>query len=583
MSSTFDPFAEIRFQLMWNRLISVVEEQATTLVRTSFSTSTREAGDVSAGIFGTDARMIAQAVTGTPGHVNAMARAVGHFVEKFGLDGIFEGDVYITNDPWLGTGHLNDFTVVTPTYRDGRLIAFFACTVHVVDIGGRGTLTEARQVYEEGLYVPIIKLASKGSVSEVFLDIVRANVRQPDLVVGDLYSLITGNEIGGQRLTRMMSEFGLDDLEELAGYIFDRSREASLAAIRALPRGRWTNRMTVDGMEQPIELVASLTIAEDGIDIDFTGTSGCSSYGINVPICYAEAYASFGAKCLVAPHVPNNAASLATIRVTAPENCILNAPHPSPVTGRGIIGQMLPDVVMGCLSDVVPGGVMAEGTSCLWNLSLTGGVGRVEALPEDLKGATPFMVMPFHSGGTGARPCSDGLSATAFPSGVKNVPVEVTETQCPLIIWRKEFRSDSAGAGTWRGGLGQIMEIENGENYPFAISANFDRVVHPARGRQGGKPGATGRLRLSSGKVLAGKGHQTIPARDRLIVEMPGGGGIGSPHDRDPADVERDVMNGFVSQTSAKVDYAVVVDAKGRYDLVETAEFRRSQRGAATR
>ncbi|WP_428670242.1 hydantoinase B/oxoprolinase family protein [Reyranella sp.] len=569
------PLSRIEYQVMWNRLISVVEEQAQTLVRTAFGTATREAGDLSAGVYDTKGRMLAQAVTGTPGHVNSMAMSTGYVLDKVPITKMNEGDAFIVNDPWQGTGHLNDIVIVTPTFRRGKPVGLFACTLHVVDIGGRGIIGEAKQVYEEGIYLPITKIVDRGEMNEWLIDIIKANVREPIQVIGDIYSEIASNEVGGKRLVAMMDEFGLEHLDDLAKHILDHSREASLEAINRLPHGTYHNSMMVDGINgKPMELKAKLTIGPEGIDVDFAGSAGVVQLGINVPLCYTEAYTSFGVKCIVAPHVPNNAASLATIRVTAPEGCILNAKHPAPVAGRSIIGQMLPDVVFGCLQQAMPEGVPAEGTSCLWNVRLMGGMGRVDADPEKLKGATPYNVTGFHSGGTGARPKLDGLSATAFPSGVRNVPVEITETNAPVLVWSKEYRQDSGGAGEFRGGLGQVMEIETAEDMPFAISTSFDRVVYPPRGRAGGKNGTTGRVETRSGRTLPPKAQSTIAVGDRLIVSMPGGGGYGDPHKRPAGKVADDVARGLVSVEAAREHYGVAVDADGVLDAAETARLR---------
>ena len=566
--------SQITWQIMWNRLIAVVEEQAQTLIRTAFSTSTREAGDLSAGVFLTDGRMVAQAVTGTPGHVNSMAAAVGHFLNKFPAETMRPGDVYVTNDPWMGTGHLHDFTVVTPTFRRGELVALFACTSHVVDIGGIGLSTEGRQIYHEGLYVPIVKLADQGKINEMLLEIVRTNVREPIQVEGDLYSLAACNDTGSARLVEMMDEFAIDSLDELGAHIIERSHAAMLAAARKLPFGTYRNRMTIDGYDRPIDLVAALTISDRGIDVDFSGTSPISEYAINVPLCYTEAYASFGVRCIVGADIPNNAGSLAAVRVTAPVGAILNAVHPAPVAARHIIGQMLPDTVFGCLHQAVAGGVPAEGTSCLWNLRMAGGPGIVAGDPALLSNATRFNTTSFHSGGTGGRPTKDGLSATAFPSGVRNVPIEITESITPLVFWRKEYRTDSGGAGRQRGGLGQVMEIANGEATPFSLSATFDRIVHPPRGREGGHDGTTGRVHLASGPKLRGMGRQTIPAGDRLVVEFPGGGGYGDPVERDPARVAEDVLNGFVTEEAARALYRVALEDDGSVDAAATRRLR---------
>jgi N-methylhydantoinase B len=569
------PLSRIANQVMWDRLISVVEEQAQTLVRTAFGTPTREAGDLSAGVYDTSGRMLAQAVTGTPGHVNSMAVSVSHVLNKIPLKEMAEGDVYILNDPWQGTGHLNDIVIATPTYKDGRAVGFFADTLHVVDIGGRGIVGAAQQVYEEGIYIPITKIVDRGKVNQWLVDLIAANVREPIQVIGDIYSLISANEVGGRRLVSMMDEFDLLDIDGLATHILDHSRAASLAAISKLKPGTYANEMTVDGINgKPMTLKARLTVGPEGIDVEYYDAPPAVSLGLNVPMCYTDAYTAFGIKCIVAPKVPNNWASLATIRTTAPDGSILNARHPAPVAARSTIGHMLPDVMFGCLIQALPDGVPAEGTSCLWNLRLMGGPGRVELSPEQARTATPYNVMSFHSGGTGARPRADGLSATAFPSGVKNVPVEITETLAPVVVWSKEYRQDSGGAGEHRGGLGQVMEIGSSEGMPFGISPTFDRVVFPARGRLGGKPGTAGGIALKSGKQLPPKAHSSIPANDRLIVSMPGGGGYGDPQRRPAAKVAEDVALGLVSARAAREIYGVALTKDGAVDEVETARLR---------
>jgi N-methylhydantoinase B len=332
--------------------------------------------------------------------------------------------------------------------------------------------------------------------------------------------------------------------------------------------------MRVDGYDKPIDLAATMTISETGIDVDFAGTSGISPYGINVPFCYTEAYASFGVKCIVAPKVPNNEGSLSVIRVRAPEGCILHAMPPAPVATRHVTGQMLPDVVFGCLRQAIEGGVPAEGTSCLWNLFALGGPGRTDGDPALTVDAIPFNVMSFHAGGTGARPGRDGLSATAFPSGVRNVPIEVNETISPIVVWKKEYRQDSGGPGQFRGGLGQVMEVGSLDTAPFAINAYYDRIEHPPRGREGGKDGAAGKVALASGPKLRGKGQQTVPVGDRVLIDMPGGGGLGHPWQRAIQSVADDVRTGFVSPEAARRDYGVVVAADGSVDRDATSDLR---------
>ncbi|MFT0891324.1 hydantoinase B/oxoprolinase family protein [Pseudochelatococcus sp. G4_1912] len=540
------PLSDVHMQIMWNRLISVVEEQAVTLIRTAFSTSVRESGDLSAGVFNRAGQMIAQAVTGTPGHVNAMAEAVGHFINDIGRENIFEGDVYITNDPWKGTGHLHDFTVVSPTFRDGGLIGFFACTAHVVDVGGRGFGPDANEVYEEGIFVPIMKFAERGVVNKDLVNILHNNVRESHQVVGDVYSLAACNEIGHRRLMDMMDEFRLDDLEGLAEFIFKRSYDATLERLAALPHGSYSNVMRVDGYGSPIDIAVRIDVAADHILADFEGTSPPSPKGINCPIIYSAAYACYGLKCSLAPEIPNNHASLLPFKVVAPKNCILNAQHPAPVSVRHVLGHLVPDAVLGAVHKMLPGKIPAEGSGNLWNLHVSARPLTGDQAPAD--GGHRAEVLLFNSGGTGARPTLDGLNATAFPSGVHSMSIEATEHVGPVIFWRKELRDGSGGAGQFRGGLGQVLEISPTEGHEIYFNAMFDRVLHPPRGREGGENGAPGAVLLDDGTVLAAKGRQHVPAGRRLILQLPGGGGYGPVEKRSPEAIKRDQDYDYVAR-----------------------------------
>ncbi|QND63230.1 hydantoinase B/oxoprolinase family protein [Mesorhizobium loti] len=533
---------EIRMQVMWNRLISVVEEQALTLLRTAFSTSVRESGDLSAGVFNPRGEMLAQAVTGTPGHVNTMAEAVLQFMNEIPREEMYEGDTYVTNDPWKGTGHLHDITMVSPSFLNGELVAFFACTAHVVDVGGRGFGADGKSVYEEGIQIPIMKFAERGKVNLDLVKILRANVREPNQVVGDFYSLAACNEVGHRRLVDMMKEIGLASLDRLGEFIFTRTHDATLERIKALPKGTWSNELVTDGYDTPVKLVAAVSIGDDHLNVDFSGTDPTSRWGINVPIIYSKAYACYALKCVVAPEIPNNAASLALFTISSPTN-ILNAPRPAPVSLRHVIGHMVPDLVLGALAKALPGQILAEGAAALWNIHISvrpvaGGDGRRAE------------VLMFNSGGMGARPTLDGLSATAFPSGVHTMPIEATEHTGPIVIWRKELRPDSGGDGEFRGGLGQILEIAATEGHEFDFSAMFDRVKHPAKGRDGGEDGIAGIVRLDDGTLMRPKGWQHVPEGRRLVLELPGGGGYGDPAKRSTEARAQDVSRGYVSEKS---------------------------------
>ncbi|MCX7558758.1 hydantoinase B/oxoprolinase family protein [Sulfitobacter sp. F26204] len=548
----------VAYQVMWNRLISVVEEQAQALVRTAFSTSVREAGDLSAGVYDTHGQMLAQAVTGTPGHVNAMADAVAHFIRRIGRQNIFKGDVYITNDPWEGTGHLHDITMVTPSFHNDVLVGFFACTAHVVDIGGRGFGADGASVYEEGLYIPIMKFAAGGEVDQTLVRIIRGNVREPDQLIGDIYALTTCNEIGHRRLIDMMQEFELETLDSIAAFILDNSRRATLERIAALPRETATGEMTVDGFSAPISLKVKLTIEEDRIISDFTGSSGVDRKGINCPLVYAKAYACYALKVAIAPEIPNNAASLAPFQITAPDNTIVNALHPAPVALRHIVGHFIPDVVFNAFDKIVPGLVPAEGAGCLCNFQVSLRPRMDAPAPND---AVRREVLTFNSGGSGARPAHDGLNATAFPSGVMTMPVEATEHAGPVIIWRKELRPDSGGAGKHRGGLGQYMVVGAREGHEFDLQAMFDRVDHPARGRRGGAAGASTTIAQDDGTRMYGKGKQFVPHGRKVMMAFPGGGGYGTPAERPVALVKRDLARGYISAQTAAETYGLSADA----------------------
>jgi len=557
--------SKVSYPVMWNRLISVVEEQAQALVRTAFSTSVREAGDLSAGVYDTQGRMLAQAVTGTPGHVNAMADAVAHFIRRIGRDNMFEGDVYITNDPWEGTGHLHDITMVTPSFHEGALVGFFACTAHIVDIGGRGFGSDAASVYEEGLYLPIMKFTERGTVDETLVRIVRGNVREPDQLIGDMYALATCNEIGHRRLIEMMREFDLGDLDGIAEFILENSRRATLERIAALPQKSASGEMTVDGFDVPITLKVKVSVEGDRILSDFTGSSGLDKKGINCPLVYAKAYACYALKVAIAPEIPNNHASLLPFEIAAPENSIVNAQHPAPVALRHIVGHFVPDTVYNAFDKIVPGLVPAEGAGCLCNFQVSLRPRSDAPAPAHARRSE---VLTFNSGGSGARPDFDGLNATAFPSGVMTMPIEATEHAGPVIIWRKELRPDSGGAGKTRGGLGQFMEVGAMEGHEFDIQAMFDRGDHPARGSRGGKNGASTTIAQDDGTPMRVKGKQFVPHGRKVVMAFPGGAGYGDPSLRDKAAVRRDLARGYISAEVAQRDYGL---AQSEIDAVEAA------------
>ncbi|WP_170384047.1 hydantoinase B/oxoprolinase family protein [Ruegeria atlantica] len=536
-----------RLQVMWNRLLAVVEEQGQTLIRAAFSPIVRECGDISAGIFDVNGRMLAQAVTGTPGHINTMAEAVLHLRGRFCLQDMKPGDIYMTNDPWLASGHLNDFLLMMPAFKDGKVVGFTSCTSHLVDLGGLGMGPEGSDIYDEGLLIPPCKLVEAGTPNALLMDIIRANSREPIANEGDIYALIACCEAGVKRLISMMDEFGIGDLDTLGSYIIDTSRKGALEAIAEVPEGVYKNVLRMDGYENELELHATLTVAKDGMHVDFTGTAGCSKKGINVPLNYATAYTVFALRCIVGPDIPNNAGSLEPFTVDGPKGCILNAQRPVPVAMRHTLGQVTPDLVLGCLHQALPDQVPAEGASCMFDLPMR------HAPEVAANGGREFAIEPVHNGGTGARPHADGLSATAYPSGVFGSQVEITESMAPVIMWRRELLPDSGGAGKYRGGLGQRIEMTSSNNAPFIVFLSVERLKFPALGRMGGQPGALGRIRFRDGDSdIPGKGELRVEGDDYLIFDTPGGGGFGNPAERDPAALALDLKRGLVTEEGAK-------------------------------
>jgi N-methylhydantoinase B len=558
----------ILLEVLWNRLVSVVEEQARALMRTSFTSVVREAGDLSAGLFDKRGRMVAQAVTGTPGHINAMATSLHHFLDEIPAETLGEGDVMVTNHPWQTSGHLNDFTVITPIFRDGEIVAYFGNCCHALDVGGRGLGADARQVYEEGIFVPITRLFRGREPNEELFRLIRANVRTPFEVVGDLYAQAGSNDVGGARLVEMIEEFELGDIEALSDEVCARSERAMREAIDALPDGVYENEAYTDGFEEPIKLSVAVRVEGDEMSIDYEGTSPQSERGINVVMNYTAAYTTFGVKCAISPEVPNNDGSFRPLHVRAPEGSILNALHPAPVGARHIIGHFLPELVHGALAPAIPDKVLAEGSANLWNTQITG----------QSQSGEPFTYVFFSGGGMGARPNKDGLSATAFPSGIRGVPAEVIESISPIVMHKRELRPDSEGPGRHRGGFGQEMEIGVRSDSAWVLSAMYDRNTFPAQGMLGGSSASPGAVRIVGGETLRPKGQQRIPAGERILLDLPGGAGFEDAREREPDRVARDVTDGLVSIERAHEIYNVVLtrDRHGSYvvDEEETVRLR---------
>ncbi|MBV9599125.1 MAG: hydantoinase B/oxoprolinase family protein [Chloroflexi bacterium] len=557
---SIDPIA---LEVLWSRLLSVTNEQQAALMRTAFSTVVRESQDLACGVFDTRGNMVAQSETGTPGHINAMATCMRHFQAAYPASTLEPGDVLITNDPWMTAGQINDITLVTPIFLDGRVVAYFANTCHMLDIGGRILSAEAREVYEEGFLIPISKLFRAGERNVELFKLLMANVRTPREVEGDLYAMASCNDVGGNQLLEFMREFKLDSIDPLSAAIIDRSERALRAAITRLPDGVYEHEMYSDGFEEPVLLKARVSVEGDELTVDHTGSSPQSRYGINVVMNYTHAYTSFAVKCAISPEVPHNEGSFRPVHVTAPEGCILNAQHPAPVAARHLIGHFLPGLIFGALAKAMPERIMADGAASIWITMFRG------KRPQPSR--DPYTFMLFQCGGTGARPTKDGLNNVGFPSGVAGVPAEVMESLTGLVVERRAVRPDSAGPGKFRGGCGQFTTFVDRSGQTWSMSGMYDRLKFAAQGMLGGEAGAPGLYSL--GAERAGDGNDLNPKEllfhppgSRVETALPGGGGYGHPFERDPSAVLDDVLNGYVSLDAARRDYGVVIHTTQRED-----------------
>ena len=545
-------FDAIELEVLWQSLISTVNEQAKALQRSAFSPIVREAGDLANALFDRRGRMIAQAVTGTPGHINSLAVAAGAILAEYPLDTIEPGDVLITNDPYQTAGQLLDVTVLVPAWRRrpshadagghdaheatratrptprpndterATIVGFFGSTIHHTDVGGYGIGAGARDVFEEGIWIPICKLMRRGARNDDVWKFILSNVREPEHMAGDLHAQMASGEIGATRLDQLLDAHGLTDIEALGDEIVRRSEEATRRAIRALPAGTWRSHSTLDLADgSQIEIHCAVTVDPDAgeILVDYDGSSGASPAGINVVKNYTHAYTTFTIRSVLNPEVPNNFGSLAPIKVEAPPGSIVNAVSPAPCTARHVVGMFLPMPLLQALSHVLPDSVIAEGAGAVWTCQVSG-------TRDD---GRPFITSMFnYAGGVGARAHKPGLSATAYPTGVAAVPIEVVESSAPLVFLRKELRPGSAGAGGEAGGLGQVIEftVENGRDW--TLNAVTSRLAFPPQGLFGGAPGASGRFVVNEEPVRTQKRIE-LRSGDVVRLELPGGGGYGAP------------------------------------------------------
>lgn len=541
----FDP---ISLGIMWDRLVSITDEILIALVNTSFSTNVRESYDLSVVLFDPDGNSLAQGTYSVPSFTGTAPETLRHMLDKFPPATMEPGDVIMTNDPWLGTGHLFDINVMRPTFIGNDLVGFTMSITHLPDIGGRGFSATATEVFEEGLRLPICKLSRGGKLNDEVLELIKTNVRVPEQTVGDLMANITCNEVGARLLSEFMAEYRISDLRPLSRAIIGQSEQALRKKIKEMPDGTYTNQIHVETIDKPALLACRVEIVDDEILFDFSGTSPAVRAGINVPFCYTKAFAAYAVKCLTIPEIPNNEGSVRPIKCTAPEGCILNAVPPSPTGGRHIIGHFVNPLVFGALEAAVPDRVQADSGM----LNLVNFQGR----RPDGRGVSSIF---FASGGFGALKGLDGANTVPSPSNMTGTPIEVWENLTATTLVKKELLIDSGGPGKWRGGLAQEIVIRNDSNNLCTISTLAGRTEFPPLGIAGGQPGGLRKYWINDDEIHP-KGRYVLQPGDRLRMIEAGGGGYGPPREREPDRILQDVRQGFVSKEGAVKDYGVRVD-----------------------
>ena len=539
----FDP---VTLQILWSRLISIADEAAAALLRTSFSTIVRESNDFACVLMDAKGASLAENSIGIPSFVGLLPRTLNHMLAEIPVEDLRPGDVLITNDPWMATGHLLDITTVSPVFHRGRLVAFAGATSHMPDIGGVLWSADCTEVHEEGLRILPTKFLVEGRENREVARFIRGNVRVADQVMGDIYAQIAAQAVCARRLVEFLEDTGLDDLTDLSAVLQARADAAMRKAIAALPDGSWHHVIKADGYEdQETTIACTVTIAGDTLSVDYTGTSPQIARGLNSVMNYTYAYSVYPLKCALDPATPRNEGSYRAVTVTAPEGSILNPRFPAAVNARHLTGLFLSGAIYGCLAQVVPEKVLADSSSPSPRPVWTGRNTRGER----------FSQVMFGSGGMGGAQGRDGLNATAFPTNSGFGSVEAFEGSAPVVVWRKDLLADSGGAGRWRGGLGQEVEVEVTTDDPVRLALISDRMKHPAGGLAGGQSGAPAKVALQDGTTPHPKGRTTLPPGARLTMHYGGGGGVGDPRERDPAALRRDIEAGYVTPEGARRDY----------------------------
>ncbi|MEI7445989.1 MAG: hydantoinase B/oxoprolinase family protein, partial [Burkholderiales bacterium] len=538
----------VRLGILWQRMTGLMDEVAQAFVRTSFSVVVRENWDLAVSLMDAQGRQFAQSSRSIPSFLGTMPRTLSAMLARVPRESLEPGDVLISNDPWLGTGHLNDVTMVRPIFRGRELVAFVGATFHTVDIGGAPN-PFARDAFEEGLCIPVTRIVRRGEENADVVAFLRENLREPDETLGDIRAQFAAFEVAQVKLLAMLDAEGVRDLDAVTDEILARSERSMRQALAAAPDGEFADELTTDGFEHPLTVRCTVRKQGEAIEVDFAGTSPQVDKPINSVMNFTFAYSAYAIKCAFDPQSPNNDGGLRPIRILAPEGCLVNPTRPAPVWGRHLSGHYLPFAIYGALSRMIPERIVADSGSPIWNIYFKG---------TD-RNRRKFVKMFFMSGGYGARPGSDGPACLSFPTNVSNSPIEQFENQVPLLVTEKSLLVDSGGAGRHRGGPGQRISFRSTGEAPLTFVIRHERVKHPPRGLLGGLHGSAG-VDLVNGERIAAKAVVTLAKGDVATFETPGGGGMFPPSERDPEALRRDLRDGLVSAEAARRDYGAAAD-----------------------
>ncbi len=536
-------FSALQVGVAWHRFNGLMDETAQTFVRTSFSSVVRDNWDLAVSLMDRQGRQFAQSSRSIPSFIGTMPRTLAVMLQRYPKETLNPGDVLISNDGYHGTGHLNDITMACPVFRQGRVIAFISSVFHTVDIGGAPSV-DARDSYEEGLTIPVAKILREGVENEDIIAFLNENLRSPQETLGDIRAQFAAYKIGIDRLLQILQDECIDDLDTLVEEILDRSESAMRRTIEAAPDGSYRDEILVDGFEEPLKICCEVRIQGSDLTVDFAGTSAQIRRPINSAMNFTRAYIAYAVKCVFDPVTPNNDGSFRPIKITAPQGCLVNPRRPAPIWARHLSGHYLPPVIFSALAKLMPERIIADCGSPLWNVYFSG----------NQPGGERFMKMFFMNGGHGARPHQDGPACLSFPSNVATVPIEEFENSVPLLITEKSLIPDSGGAGKFRGGPAQRVSFKVMSDQPVTMTIRHERVKFPPRGLLGGMPGAPGREYVN-GKRIPAKVRLDLQPNDAVIFDTPGGGGMGRPGERNPAQLRADLESGLVTPAGAARDY----------------------------